>query len=152
MWIYIMATVGTLLAPFIGAILFTSVPEPKIWWTWGPIGILFFLFGILFLFAFRKFNDSNLIAESNYSRLDDSEDFINDRDSIELSGVKVKQFDVENDGTTSYNIGARRNQRASHDIRAYNSNNSVDILGSGRLSHQPETQLQGDNDKLDNIR
>jgi MFS family permease len=70
-----MATSGTLIGPFIGAILFKSVSNPKIFWTWVPVGVTFLAFGILFLVAFRNFDDSVLIDESTYSKLDDSVDY-----------------------------------------------------------------------------
>lgn len=132
-----MATVGSLIGPFVGAILFTSVDGNKVFWTWGPIGFLFMFFGLLFLFAFRKFNDSTLIAESNYSKLDDSEDWNTQEElnSMELSGVKVKHFEDDDPVPKSYFLGDRK-KRNTHDVRAYNSNNSVDILRhSGRRSH-----------------
>jgi MFS family permease len=101
MWIYISATAGGLLGPFTGAYLFDHVGEPKIAWTWIPVGSAFLVQGIIFIFAFRDFDDSQLIEESNYSKLEDSDEELEEIDqmnSMSLSAAndeesKIKQFD-----------------------------------------------------------
>jgi MFS family permease len=73
MWIYIFAGGGALIGPFVGSTLMDLMPEPKILWTWGSVGlVMLFLTGV-FLFAFRDFDDAALIQESNYSKIDDLE-------------------------------------------------------------------------------
>jgi len=101
MWIYIVATTGTLLGPFTGAYLFDHVGEPKIAWTWIPIGSILMLQSLLFLFAFRDFDDSHLIEESNYSKLEDSGDELEELEAMNSLSFslapeedkRIKQFE-----------------------------------------------------------
>lgn len=71
MWIFIFSAGGALVGPFVGSFLMHYMPYPKILFTWGSVGVLMLVSLVMFMFAFRDFDDSVLIAESHYSKLED---------------------------------------------------------------------------------
>lgn len=113
MWIYIVATAGSLMGPFTGAYLFDHVGEPKIGWTWIPIGSMLMLAALVFLFAFRDFDDSLLIEESNYSKLEDSGDELEELDamnSLSISGINDEDNRIKKFEPLSPNIPLKANR------------------------------------------
>jgi heme A synthase len=73
MWIYIAAGAGAMIGPFIGSLLITYMPDPKVVTTYSLIGVLMLILTVWFLCAFWGFDDSHLIEVSEYSKMEDDE-------------------------------------------------------------------------------
>lgn len=117
MWIFIFSGGGILAGPFIGSLLMHYMPYPKILFTWGFVGILVLIGLFVFLYAFRDFDDSILIAESSYSLLEEGDREI-ERESINRTPQKndldqkrasthLKQPVVQNDRETLHRSAPR---------------------------------------------
>lgn len=92
MWIYIFAGAGALIGPFAGSTLFATMPSPKLFTTWGIIGLLMLVLTGLFLWAFKDFDDKALIEASNYSKMEEEE-----MRSLDLDDIQIRDEDEDRD-------------------------------------------------------
>lgn len=88
-WVYGMSGAGALSGPFIGGFLIKYLPQPKLLYTFGGIGALMIFITVIFLIAFRSFNDRSLIVASDYNELD-----LMERQS-ELDSIVEEQEKIE---------------------------------------------------------
>jgi hypothetical protein len=113
MWVYIFSGAGALIGPFIGSMLITYMPNPKIITTYSAIGVVMLIMTIWFLCAFWNFDDKHLIQESEYSRMEEE---VNERSSMfgnELQNQKNTNLNP-NRGRASEGRHSAKNELSMH--------------------------------------
>jgi len=60
------------------------MPNPKVFLTYFSIGVAMVIFTLWFLYEFRDYDDSSLIVESEYSKLDEDEAILNMHQESEM--------------------------------------------------------------------
>lgn len=92
MWIYIASAAGALIGPFIGSALINFMPNPKVFLTYFSVGVAMVLFTLWFLYEFWNYDDSSLIVDSEYSRLEEDEAILNMYGESEMKNLDQGQL------------------------------------------------------------